>query len=200
MIFSEPTPINISFKGERDYLRSSDIYKEFLKMTPKFSSFEMLIFKKMVGELSFIPVAINAKKSNYAAMIYYQADGADYAIAVEEDPVHKVTLRRPYDEMTAIQGYQLNESECSINLLPSDKESTAMDYIVALNKKLLQATISKETKWAFTRLELNQPLFVGEIQIKLLKNIGVRLTKSSIEINHKPIGYIYFSDFSKAYQ
>jgi len=72
-----------------------------------------------------------------------------------------------------------------------------IDHIVALNKKLLQQTLSSDAKWALTKLDLDTLPVEGHYTLKVVSNLGTKLVKSAIYVDEEPLGFIFFSDWAQ---
>jgi hypothetical protein len=202
-IIQEPVDLNIPYKGSRDYLRGADIFNQTMSYCSEFEEFVMFFFRKMNSRILLVPTEKRIDKSVFAGSIYYKISGVEHCLGILDDHKKPMTTRVPYDEQRAIKGFQMDTANKLISLNTIDTHDTFIDKCVALNKILLENVISHEIKWAFTKLELNKkPIepITGTIKLQFKSQIGLSLVKSAIYIDEEIYGYIYFSDFTKAYQ
>jgi hypothetical protein len=104
-----------------------------------------------------------------------------------------VLSRRPYEEDEAVATSRIEGN--TIQSGPTEGFS-AIEVLVALTKRLHMTLRPRQSRWAFTRLELLRPLEVtdaGRLRVELVDALGDRLTKSVITSSNAAIGHIYFS-------
>ncbi|GGI80000.1 hypothetical protein GCM10007966_05650 [Legionella impletisoli] len=158
----------------------------------------MILHRKMTRALSIVPLEDSFSKSAFAGNIFVSKQTKTDCWGILEHPSQAIIKRYSYDESHVTKGFFMGNK--SINLTSCPSAYSFSEYVVALNKKLLEHTISNSVKWAFTKLELYKPPIIGNFELRLINNLGVKLTKSAIYVDDVFYGYIYFSDFSKASQ
>lgn len=188
--------LDVPFKGERTYLRGSDIFNEFLKRVSRYDYFSMIMRRKMVGEVSLEPIDTSAKHNDFSGLLTCKIDGKTYDFGLAEDTSTPVTSRVPYDEKEATAGYEIDITQNTIALSAEKRKHSFMDTVVALNKALLNQCLSNQVKWAFSKLELTELPSAGTIKLQMINHIGHVLVKSAIYVDDVYFGDIYFSDFS----
>jgi len=196
MIMREPIKLSVPFKGARDYLRAADIFNDFFIELVEYEAFEMVLYQKMVHELSLVPMANLKDKSSYSGLIFYTKDGENHILGISENKQERVQARVPYDEEILVRDAKIDSENKAIELSHQAGHSF-VDHIVALNKKLLQSILSSDAKWALTKLELDKTPVEGHYTLKMVSNLGTKLVKSAIYVDEKPLGFIYFSDWAK---
>jgi hypothetical protein len=196
---SEKFSLDLSFKGDRTYLRGADIFTECMKRIPCYDAFSMLFRRKMVGSISVEPfVGSIDEGAHFSGSIRCVVHGETYNFGLLEDASNPVTHRVSYDESAVIAGCEMDVPQTRIVFVYTDCAGGAsfMDYVVALNKALLNRCVSNDVKWAFSKLELMAYPRFGTIKLQLKNQIGLRLVKSAIYVDDILFGHIYFSDFS----
>lgn len=195
--------LTFSFKGSRSYIQGPDLFDAMYAQLPTYFNLE---------KISNINFSVHKLvSSNIDVQIYKESPGNDPRVPC-------VTLAFTFDGVrNFMNGYEnfkevttrveFNESELltSSNIDTEKKQCAAiytgtrsrMELLVALNKALLQKLFPDLLgKWLFVKaqFEKHPPLNVPEeIQISLVHNLGFKLTKSSVFLSGKQVGFIFFS-------
>jgi hypothetical protein len=188
--------LDLSLMGERTYLRGADIFTQVLKLISTYDSFSMILRREMIGAISIESVIKPVDKNRFSGMIHCSSDGDAYDFGLVEDASNLIMDRYPYDENQVIAGCVIDASQKAILFTYDDEMFSFMDYVVALNKALLNQCVSNQVKWAFSKLELSHYPRLGSIRLQVKNQIGFRLVKSAVYVDEVLFGYIYFSDFS----
>ncbi len=192
---------NFQFKGKRDYVHGTDMYKKALETINKdnlvnitkidFSinsmarnDCELIIENKKVG--------IEKPKDFVARMIIQEVDKTWRLWLVEtNEPISK---RYEYDEKKIKEASTISDRTISAGYC---EDYDTIEAIVALNKILLSKTFSNlNGKWVFSRLTLDRATDTTQyekIKLNFTNNLSNKLFKSELIVNGKAIGYIYFS-------
>tara|TARA_B100000315_G_C14570637_1_gene585286 strand:- start:361 stop:984 length:624 start_codon:yes stop_codon:yes gene_type:complete len=121
----------------------------------------------------------------------------DYFVGIKGNG-KKVALRLEDDEAQLIQ-YAECDKDAKTAFINKYQTDRYINVIIALNKKLLNETISSEgySGWLLAQLELNFDKFdiahMNDLKIRLTKNIGRKMCMSTIEANKIKIGEIFFN-------
>ncbi|MCG3772906.1 MAG: hypothetical protein JW384_04130 [Nitrosomonadaceae bacterium] len=196
----QTVPLELSYKGTRDYLHGTDMYNAIMecmgRLTPEplHDKVKIVIhdfFRNQCDMLYAIGPERCMRPEN-ARLEFYLGDNISGWLRETGRPV---LTRRPYpeDEMVAksrIEGQ-------TIFAVPNMGEAfSPIEVLVALTKRLHLAVRAGASRWAFTRIDLQRPLQDGDsgrLQVELLQTLGNRLTKSAVRIGDVPLGQIYFS-------
>jgi hypothetical protein len=194
--------LNFKLKGNRDYVHGTDIYSKIMehlnsenfKVSNIDISFHKIATHNLKAEL-YPSNTINPGIKNLVSIFKFTNNlTKPYIINLFETNV-KVTESYAYDEEKIINAAILNKTDKSI-LLTSAIPYKNVEKIVSLNKALLTSLLSDPGKWYFTRLtvgrDINQQTPVS-INLKLIKNIGSKITKTLVLFDEKEQGHIYFS-------
>jgi hypothetical protein len=147
----------------------------------------------LIAEL-VTPGSASSYKENPASIFKFSNSAEAYIVRLFETN-NDVTENYEYNEEDVIKASIFNKDEKSI-LLDSPSSYTNIEKVVALNKRLLQNLLTDPGKWFFTRITINKDLNQQQpkiITLKLVKNIGSKITKSLILFDDEEQGYIYFS-------
>lgn len=192
-----PQKFNFDFKGNREYIHGTDIYKAFLEYYRQNveSSLESLqisfhgITRKnleLVSDCSDeeVKVLLAATKKNGEKQKCYLRESDDAP-----------TGRYAYDEDAVVDGWVLGEDRLSAFLYEPKAEFTSIESLVALNKVFLTKIHNPDGKWLFARLKIKGFLPDKCRSICLITNpsSNLRLVRSKVEIDGEPFGEIYFS-------
>ena len=192
--------LEIPFKGNRNYLHSTDLYNAFFSTLENYISPDkiknpFLLFKRIINQ----PVQVTFKdfKGEYKARFSLDLDKITYRAHVFERQGN-VSQRIPYSEEKITSNCQLNLGNKSI-LINHDQENpySIIESIVAANKKLHLTLFDKYPgKWLFTEVKSTIPLYEKpwtKIEVRLESNLSTKLTKSIIFVDEINLGHICFS-------
>ncbi|MBB1624655.1 hypothetical protein [Achromobacter sp. UMC71] len=198
--------LDLSFKGNRNYLHGTDIFDTLLAWLYEqgFETVEGL-------DLSFHQIATSALRAELdppeasehrdAAVLSFKSQGLRHRIHLRETAA-PVLGRRPYPEDRLVAGANIDLSAQTIiveNCLPG---YSAIEYWVALTKALhLRALPDAAGKWLFVRArlpELGGPLECIRPAVQLVSNYQGKLTRSEVSLDGRKFGDIYFSLLQEA--
>ena len=195
---TEVVHLELAYKGTRDYLHGTDIYTAITEQ-----------FSRTMPQYRHCPLrlAIHGFARNQCDLLYRvgaermpRPEHARVEFSLEPDvfgwlaeTARAVLSRRPYEEDEAVATSRIEGN--TIQSGPTEGFS-AIEVLVALTKRLHMTLRPRQSRWAFTRLELLRPLEVtdaGRLRVQLVDALGDRLTKSVITSSNAAIGHIYFS-------
>tara|TARA_X000000950_G_C13921450_1_gene663727 strand:- start:10886 stop:11443 length:558 start_codon:yes stop_codon:yes gene_type:complete len=182
--------MKLALKGKRNYLTGADIINFSLKKVIKrknvvfnFHKFskKFLVIKKFDYNKK-IP-----KKNIVSTIVTFSQKKKTVFQILELDKIIKE--KKIFDENKLLQNYKINKRSITQN----KNNKNFFDTIVALNKELLNTKIVKNN-WIFCKLEMKNlnKLRYKKIKIKLEDDIKKKFYKSSIYLDNKIIGFIYF--------
>lgn len=188
--------LDLSFKGDRDYLHGTDIIPSLLALTGPVSGLSVQIYRMTSHVLLARPVttaelaALRKAGSLCVLMSYGRGDGDHAMIAVTEDRSRKVTTSRPYDEAAVVQ----TASRCGERISQGASQvGSLFERVVALNKRLLNELEGK-SDWLFCSLELSRlPDRSVPLDIALTGTVGRGTYKSTIAADGAEVGTIVFA-------
>lgn len=197
--------LKFKYKGNRNYVHGTDIINETIKHLNYLGyfpdSFE-ISFKNLVRtDLEICVFNIdddigeNLMNEDVLAFATFKFAKKTYTILYKKTE-KEIKSSYPFSEDKIIKQTILNQEKKSITYL-SKNNYTIIELIVAMNKHLLTKLNPNESgKWFFGKLKLEKNILAekfSEIQITLIKNIGVRYTQSLIKFDGSNVGFIYFS-------
>lgn len=183
-------PLDLKFKGDRDYLHGTDILTALEEIAGPLENFTFLIRKVMkVGQVAIVMPADGMDAADLSASVIHGPEGRQ--LGVMADPTVTVEGRYAYDEADVISGATFEGDGAR---LPARGDHRFIEQIVALNKALVRRLVAADRDWFFTKLEMRyMPVSPTPIRLRLVQRLGTRLTKSAIEVAGEEVGFIYFS-------
>ena len=190
--------LSFRFKENRTYVHGTDIFNETLKFIEgegiSFSTISMSINKITTKNLTCILTDEELEMKDFDVRFDIRDDGKSYHCLLKEND-NAISDRYRYPENEIIAQAKITNEYNSIELLSSNIY-TNIENIVALNKGLLENLFpDAKGKWYFVKLEVNNSFFgnYNQLQLKLVKNMHFRLTKTVILFDQAKVGSIYFS-------
>ena len=182
--------MKLALKGKRNYLTGADIINFSLNKIIKKKN---VIFNFHKFSKKFLVI----KKFNYRKKIPKK----DIVSTIVTFTKKKKTIFQIFERVKIIRKKKIfNENElfqnCKIynrSITQNNNNKNFFDTIVALNKELLNTKIVKNN-WIFCKLEMKSlnKLNYKKIKIKLEDDIKKNFYKSSIYLDNKIVGFIYF--------
>lgn len=195
--------LEFQFKGKRDYVHGTDIFNEVCRFAVEtlnvasIVGIEMNLHKIMRTNLKVeVLDDPGAKKRDDTCVTFsFTSAGVRRKLFLSENGA-PVEGRYPYPEEDIINASALDVEQRSFKLSRACGYSD-IEIFVAMNKGLLDELFpSHGGKWYFTKLELAErrgKTGFDNIELKLIKNVGLKLTKSSITVDGRNLGNIFFS-------
>lgn len=186
--------LNVSFKGERDYIQGGDIFNAINERVGTMSPFgwvSHLAFRSFCRndcELHW-----NNPGSEYQLVAQGTAcfsDGDRQFWIIETD--EEAAGRRPFDEDKLVAPALSEQNSIELR---ERSEYTPIEEVIALTKRLSYELASDvEGKWVFGQLDLKNPLpqEYSSLRISRTSIIGNRFSVNAIEINGAHLGDIRF--------
>jgi len=194
-------PLNLCFKGDRNYLQGADIYNFICENIPNFvirnirAPFRLIIHRFAHNQcdmlLSLPEEVVNKPDNFFAELIFSSSRGRISGWLVETE--RSVTCRNPYNEEKIEKLCIVTDQSIRIK---GDSGYSPIEVAVCMTKQLHYILYPSKDLWIFTRLELNRMFHPNDahcMQILLKHNFKNLLTKSDISVKSEVIGRIYFS-------
>jgi len=191
-------PLDLAYKGARNYLHGTDIYQAIMNhltcAVPEYCNgpFKMVIheFVRSQCRMLYTVGPDRVARPPMARVEFTLANKVTGWLAETGQPVYD---RRPYPEDAIVAdsrvvGQVIYAGKCT--------SFGPIEVLVAVTKRLHMAVRPERSRWAFTRLELLRPLRESDcddLEIELLQSLGNRLTKASVRAGGSLLGHVYFS-------
>ncbi len=191
------------FRGERNYLHSTDLYANLL------AGLESSGFGPATGavRLAMRRVVRNAVEAHYQKLdekpVVPQDSPIEFIVEAQAGRIagwmnetdRPVTARSPYDE-TAIRSLAIVEGD-GIRMggtPPNTPFEVATAMAVALHNALLPPPPGR--KWMLGRVDLSRPLGKSDIEgmiVRMMQRLGGAFTRSAIVVQGQILGHMQFS-------
>ena len=191
-------PLNLCYKGERDYIHSTDIYQELVsnlvESGESIKLFSLSIHKIIRNQCDIIVTESreNIDTKNKVAQFLIQKNVKILGYLSESNKV--VNCRYEYNEELMENSIKIVENTIIQTEDISFKPIELISYMTKILHNKLLPPYGK--KWMFTKVETAE-LFndanKNRYKIKLNNNFNNKLTKSEIIYSNKIVGHIYFS-------
>lgn len=179
-------PLDLPFKGERDYLHGTDLVEALLSHFHSGGPLQFQIHRMMTRAVEAGVVRSGADFGDCAA----KAKFGDRLVGVWETN-RAVTRRVEYDEIAAIQGAVYVDNWC---LTKRNPKYTFVEQLVALNKKVLGERFPEVGGWVFVGLELDAyPALWNQIAVEYSQRLGKLLFRSHVLVDGELIGEVRFA-------
>jgi len=195
--------LQFQFKGSRTYVHGTDIYNgiaDFARNSLGLN--ELTDINYTLHRIMGIQLRIEAfrnetfRRRSDTCVDFQCRSGSDewqFLLAENGQPV---TGRYEYPEDDIVALCQCNPAAKTFTLTQATPFSD-IEVIVAMNKGLVQKLFPDASgKWFFTRLEMNryeQKSPYTRIELTLVRNLGLKLTKTRVVRDGRDLGNIYFS-------
>ena len=187
--------LEFAFKGNRDYVHGTSLFNAALDVARGQGVAKGTIdiaFKHMITTPRCL-VALG-KPGPQDAVAARILDDAGRSLELCINPAHGdagEAQRVAYDEAAICRDSEI--SGTSITLVSSSHDD-AIEVLVALCKKMHQASIDGSKKWVFSRYRGTVPLpTLADIEILTTKRVGVRLTCNAVYVGEHKSGDMFFS-------
>ncbi len=201
----ERYPLDIGFKGERNYIHGTDMFNQAMRV----------IRKNQLGEIRDIDFIIQRMATQHLQLEIEKAEGSRSA-APDDVAVLKFTIgeerffarlmtipgapqaRVPYDESLVTRHCLINSADRTVRLAEDCSGHSSIEKLVSMNKALHLAVLEKpaDTQWVFCRWHSSDrpmPEDLTHAEIILRQTLGSRLTRADVMLNDCQLGQIYFS-------
>jgi hypothetical protein len=190
-------PLNLSFKGDRKYIHSSDVIPAIFDQIPDIKNNITIQFHK-IARHPVIAFYIDVEKlpklkksGELCAILSYKSEDNSLTLIIAITEIQWLTPHtKAFNESQVIQGHKIIDKEI---LQPLSFSGNFYERVVALYKELLNQVISKEF-WVLVRLDLiSNNININALSIKIVTEIGGEMYKASVNGDGKYLGSIYFA-------
>lgn len=191
-------PLELQFKGERNYIQGPDIFDAVLSKLCEISSDEIakidFSFHRMAHKAVDMICTEHVENLDPVAVCQYVLNGIRRRAYVVESS-RDIDGRKPYQESEIVEQMLLNAEKAVCDLQCSPVYSD-IEIWVAMTKALHQAALPElKGKWLFVRGKFDRydPQDKGPRQLVIKSNFSNKLTRSDALRNGVKVGEIYFS-------
>ena len=187
-----------SFRGQRDYVHSTDIYEEIVagahsrRLVPS-GKIDLHIRRKISHRpiYRFTHQALaGAEASAYSRI---ELNGSEWLVEVIETP-QLVTSSRVYDEQRIFDASFIEQKSISLR---KDVGMRPIEVVTALSVKLHRILFppGPQERWLLGRLELSRPLSGRDAEfltIEIERRLGKKITRARAIAEERQIGALTF--------
>lgn len=186
--------LSFPFKGTRNYVHGTSIFEELEKylVGQGFGGADIdLAFRHMMLMPDCVMEVRPARADDSVVAKVSLHDGGGLTLCLNSDASGSEVERVSYDENEICKDVVINGS--TIVSLSSVGYSD-VEMMVALCKRLHQEYFDTEKRWVFSRFKGRVPLAFGrEVELRIVKCVGTKLTCSEVFSSGQKVGEIYFS-------
>ena len=192
-------PLNLKYRGDRDYLHGTDLFNAFLSNTDPKSKIRMRVYRPMRRQLEMATMESLDKeeKENISAVFECTSPAGDEVWCALENPDLEIGGRYAVDERDIVLGATYTDGAL---IQYEYTPFTIIERVVAMNKVLLtHQNGNRQLKWWFTRIDLKRiPDDSSPLTLKPKSSLGTKLVASSISCNDEQLGTVYFTEVAAA--
>ena len=188
---SSPLHIDVPLRQHRDYLHSTNLFDFLVQRTGVQEDLSLMFRQKVTAECDAFPAA-EIEHAERCPVRFTGRTGAEAVdlVLVEREPRMALSRREPYDEEAVAAGSRIQDAAIFSG---GANGATAIERIVALNKRLLTNLTQSQRVLVFSRLWLRRvPPQEADLEIRLESRLGQTLFRSAILANGERTGEIVF--------
>lgn len=197
--------LEFKYKGERRYVHGTDIINKTIILLNHLNYFPdtfEISFKNVINSSLEIDIY---SKTEYNDKIASNSKVEALANFKHKKNIYYIVYKRTKNQITGVYNFDekfitrktILKLEKKSAIYSFENKYSVIEIIVAINKHLLNHIFpDKSGKWYFGKLSLEKNVITNKfskIKIMVIKNIGVRYTKSLIEVDGVEVGFIFFS-------
>lgn len=194
--FPKIVPLNLAFRGNRDYIQGADIYEAIVTAIQRDCGpaqgglkIQMHSLARTGCEVILAPANVPLSRPELGRAQF--ASGNWHGWVAETG--RPIVERFPYDE-----GHIARQCEITGSIIRTTGKTpnSAIEVLIGATKLLHQSLHPRvEGKWIVSRIELQRVFTASDfaMEVELLQNLNNRLTKSAVRCASEPVGHIFFS-------
>lgn len=183
-------PLDLPFRGGRDYLHSAALFDAIVDaVAPQASGLRDIdyIFEKRTDRQVLLYLDAGTSDGRPPVATLRHRHGIITVVETDAAMIRRV----PYDEDAIAHGFEWQDASC---LVRREQEVSFISALVAAFKAILTRT-EPENKFAFVRLKLDR-VPEGGFSVERTRVIGGRFYEGRITAGDQPLGFIYFGVWS----
>ena len=183
--------VDVPLRGTRTYLHSTNVFDFLVAQTGVARDLKLTFRGKITGAVE--AVSAGDVENPDACPARFSGEGPNGRIdlvLVEKQPLVPIVRREPYDETAVTAGSRIDGETI---LSEADNGASAIERIVALNKRLVGHMIESQKTLVFSTVRLaSMPRREAVMKIELRSRLGLKLFRSRIVADGAEIGEIVF--------
>lgn len=188
-------PLELSFKGERTYLRGTDMIDAVLTFFPGLRDISVRFQKIPTRQLAAMvlnePVS---GRDELTALIQGRLNENKVSVGMLEMSGGEPPGRHAYDDSGAIANAEI-DPRSQFAEMRRNRDFSTIEQCVDLQKALLvRCFADADIHWIFARLEVSGlPAEFNVLSLRVTQALGRKLVRSAIALDGTELGDIYFS-------
>jgi hypothetical protein len=186
-----PIPVDVPLREHRTYIQSASLFDFLVGVTGVRQNLNLNFRRKIECDIEAVPVTEVANAALYPARFSGEgARGYVDLVMVEKLPRQPIQRRESYDEPAVIADSRIDGLTITSE---RGNGASAIDRIVALNKRMIAQTTAPGKVLVFSKIILNTlPAADATLRVSLKSHLGVTLFRSTVFVNGGEAGEIVF--------
>jgi hypothetical protein len=186
--------IQFSFKGDRNYVHGTSLFDALVRHAEhrgiKSGRINILFKQKIDSPECILEERIATTDDSVVAKLL-SFEGCSHSFCINPVSKKQAAVIVDYDESDICLGAKVG---CGSIIQNQPRHDNKIELLVALCKKMHFECIESEKKWVFARYDGVFPIpEINQVEIRIAKQVGTRLTCSDVLINGRKIADMYFS-------
>lgn len=181
-------------KGNRNYVQGTSLFNALVNAACHNGHMQGQInvtFKRMLHNPVCVLEQRAPKQSDAVISRITGLNGESLTLCINEANEIAVSVREEFDESAICRGAIVG-SKYIVQHNPHHADK--IELLVSLCKKMHQECLDDVKKWVFSRYDGLFPIpEATKVELRIVKQVGMRLTCSDVLIDEEKIGEIYFS-------
>jgi len=185
-----PFAIDVPLREKRTYVQSASLFDFLVAKTGVNRNISLSFRRKIECHVEAVP-ADSCVSENCPARFSGEGQHAHFDLAiVEKAPLQRLERHEPYDEPAAVASSRIEGTSISSE---SGNGASAIDRIVALNKRLILQTTAPKKVLIFSKIFLSTlPSNGAPLTVTLKSRLGLTLFRSTVSADGCEVGEIVF--------
>jgi|GEM_PF-3771346 len=196
--------LEFSYKGDRDYVHGTDIYKQIIKNlnTLGYNNWhylELNIKKISRHNLTCFLTDNKQKLEGEVVNFVLKKDQDQLFGSIIENTSSLISTRYSFDESNITKHCHIDHEKESIIYKNPDNNFTTIDIVISMSKLFLENAVDNSVKWFFRTITFLRPIEVIESeQISMQKILQKRsIVGFDVFVGNKLIGHAFGASISK---
>ena len=185
-----PFVIDVPLREKRTYVQSASLFDFLVAKTGVNRNISLSFRRKIECQMEAVS-AENGMGENCPARFSGENEHARFDLAIiERQPLKRLERRELYDEPAVVADSRIEGTSISSE---SGNGASAIDRIVALNKRLILQTTAPQKVLIFSKIFLSiLPSNGAPLTVTLKSRLGLTLFRSTVSANGHDVGEIVF--------
>ncbi len=186
-----PLAIDVPLREKRTYIQSASLFDFLVAKTGVDRNIVLSFRRKIEFEIEAASAESCGDAESYPARFSGENGRGRFDLVITEKlPLKPLERREAYDEPAVVADGRIEGLTISS---PRGNGASAIDRIVALNKRLILQTTAPQKTLIFSKITLNNlPKSCAPLKIVLRSRLGITLFRSSIFDGDREVGEIVF--------